>query len=109
MFGETIFLLIALFVLSRTLFKHSFSYLNVIKNHLVFVGRSEVAIKKDDIQEISLVSWDISKLTKTWGVSFLFFKPLVCLRLTNTKTIYIRSSNAKELQDDLTKWKDETN
>ncbi len=95
-----------LIVLSLTLFRHFFVRLDVTKDRLNFIGRALLIINKSEIKEIKKVNWSIDKFLKIFGFSFLFYKPLVMLTLEDGRTIYVRTKNADELEEDLNDWKD---
>ena len=87
-----------------TVFKNIYTRIDITKERLNIVGNSLVVIKKEEIQEIRVVSYSINKYLKIKGNILLFWKPLVMLKDKQGELFYMRSSNAQELAEDLLKW-----
>lgn len=89
--------------------RHLFSYwakLEVTEDLLCLTGYRRIAIEKSEIQTIELEKWSIVKSVKSYGISLFFWRSLVKLHLNNGKIYYLRSKNAKHLEEDLLKWFD---
>ena len=87
--------------------RYMFSYwakLEATPDVLCLVGHRVKAIAKKDILEIEVEPWNIIKSFKCFGISILFWKPLLKIVLKNGKVYYLRSKNAKHLEEDLKKW-----
>lgn len=97
-------ILTILFILSLiTIFRFYFAKLELTKNTIYIIGTRIISIKKEDIKKIEKVNWSLEKFFKICGFSFLFFKDLVLIE-TNEGEFYLRTSNAKHLEEDLLKW-----
>jgi len=97
------FILIYLLILNLVM-KNYKAKMDVTDQTINFIGAFLHSIKKEDIKEVQTVPWSLNKLSRTFGFTVLFYKPLVMLHATDGSIIYIRSKNAKELEEDLLKW-----
>ena len=92
------------FVLYYYLWHYS-ARLTVLKSKIVLFGNKTMAIEKNNIEKLNIVTpKDREKGVKTYGFSWRFWKPLVTLVCKNGKRCYLRTSNAQHLKEDLEKW-----
>jgi predicted Zn-dependent peptidase len=93
-------------IITITIFKYYFAKMDITEKRINLIGHILFTIEKDEIICITTVPWSFNKLLKTFGISFLFLRPLVKIETKKGKEYYIRSSNAGYLENDLKKWKD---
>lgn len=93
-------------IMTITIFKYYFAKMDITEKRINLIGHILFPIEKDEIVSITVVPWTFNKILKTFGISFLFLRPLVKIETKNGKEYYIRSSNANYLENDLKKWKD---
>lgn len=99
-----IWFMIVFLLINHYLFSRSFSRLDITDKSINFIGSRWHEVKKETILSMETVPWSIDKIQNTFGMSLLFFKPLVAIVTTNGRVIYLRSSNAQHLKEDLEKW-----
>ena len=92
-------------LIMKYLFKNSYAKIEVTDNALNLVGSNLKVISKNKISKSEISSWKINMFFKTYGFSFLFWKPLVSI-VTKDEVIYLRTSNANHLHEDITKWRE---
>lgn len=92
--------LITIFIVEK-LFNWFSSKLVVTDKSLILTGFKSKSIKIDDIKKIEVVPWSPSKFSKIYGMSLLFWKPLVKVVSNQNKLLYLRSTNAEHLKSDL--------
>lgn len=95
--------IIAFVIFSRYVFKY-WAKLEVTSNTLYIVGHRVKTIAKEEIVGIKVEPWNIVKTIKSYGISILFWKPVLKISLKNGQVIYLRSKNARYLEEDLEKW-----
>jgi len=93
--GILVFLL-----LCRYLFPY-FARLVVTQDGIYLIGHRVKSIPKAEIADIQTIHWNFSKSLKSFGISILFWRPLLKITLNNDKEIYIRSAHAEHLKEDL--------
>ena len=91
-------------LLQKIVFKSFFVRLDITQNNLNLLGGVVKSIEKNKIKDVQVVSYSISNFYKITGWYFLFYKPLVAVTISDSKTIYLRAQNAAELADDLLDW-----
>ena len=90
-------------VFSRYLFKY-WAKLEVTSDALCIVGHRVKTIAKEEIVGIRVEPWNIVKSIKSYGMSILFWKPVLKISLKNAEVVYLRNKNPKHLEEDLGKW-----
>ncbi len=93
--GILVFLL-----LCRYLFPY-FARLVVTQDGIYLIGHRVKTIPKADIKDIQTTSWNLTNSFKSFGISMLFWKSLIKITLNDGKEVYIRSSHAEHLKEDL--------
>jgi len=91
--------------IKMVLFFKSYSRLDITKESLNLVGGSWKEFNKDDILTIEIVPWSFDKIKKIQGMSPLFWKPLIQLKIKENESIYLRTNNAEHLKEDLDNWR----
>ncbi len=91
------------YVVVKKLFSWYFSKVLVTEKHLVLVGAKSRYIPLEHIAHCEIIPWSPKLWGKIHGVSILFWRPLLKIVSKNGEEIYLRSTNAKHLQEDLSK------
>jgi predicted Zn-dependent peptidase len=87
--------------------RYLFNYharLAATEDRICIVGHRMKSISLGDIETIETTNWSIKNAIRSFGISLLFWKPLVKIKLRNGKVLYIRNKNAQHLKEDLNKW-----
>jgi len=100
--SDMIITIVAFVILSRYVLKY-WAKLEVTSDALCIVGHRVKSISKKEIESIKVEPWNIVKSIKSYGMSILFWKPVLQISLKNGQLIYLRSRNAKHLAEDLKK------
>ena len=93
-------------VLFLLLCRYVFPYyarLVVTKEGICLIGHRVKTILQEDIVALKIVSWKPTTLLKSFGLSMLFWKPLLEVSLANGSKIYIRNKNVQHLKEDIEK------
>jgi len=93
--------LLVLYFVVKKLYSWFYIKLFITDDSLILSGVKNIKIATDDIKDINITKWKPSLFTKVYGLSPLFWKPLVEITLKNNTKIYVRAKNAKHLKDDL--------
>ena len=88
------------FITYRILFSWYCSQIYVSDEKIVFAGGRHKSINLKDIRALEVVPWSPKHWGEIKGVGIFFWRPMLKLVLPN-ETIYIRSSNAKHLKEDI--------
>lgn len=86
----------------RYLFPY-FGRLVVTLEGICLIGHRVKTILKEEIADIQITPWQLSNAFNSFGLSILFWKPLLKITLKDGEAIYIRNKNAKHLKEDLEK------
>lgn len=95
---------IAVFLL---IYRYLFNYyarIDVVENEIYLVGNKIKSIRKENIRDLKIETWSIGKFKNIIGYSMLFWRPLLKIQTHQNQTYYLRSGNAKHLEEDLKKW-----
>ena len=103
MIGDFILTLVVTYFVVKKLFSWYFSKLIVTENRLILQGAQSRYIDLKDIAYCETHPWSPKLWGKIHGVSLLFWRPLLKLVSNHSEELYLRSSNAKHLQEDLSK------
>jgi hypothetical protein len=68
------------------------------------VGNKIQNIHKKNIRNMEIATWSIGKFKNIFGYSMLFWKPLLKIQTDQNQLYYLRTGNAKHLEEDLQKW-----
>jgi len=99
-----IIIFIILFFFIYRLFWRYYAVMDVIEDGIIFTGNRAFYLPRSSIDSISIEPRSMAKWSQIFGNSFRFWKPLVKIFLKDGNSIYIRSSNAQHLSEDLQKW-----
>ncbi len=89
------------------IYRYLFNYyarMDVVENELYLLGNKIKVIHKEDIQNLKIESWSIGKFKNIIGYCMLFWKPLLKIQTHQNQIYYLRTGNAKYLEEDLQKW-----
>jgi zinc protease len=100
---DPLFSIIVFLVIYRFLFSY-YARMDVIENEIYLVGNKIQIIHKDCIQNLEIETWSIKKFKNILGYSMLFWKPLLKIQTYQNQLYYLRTGNAKHLEEDLQKW-----
>ena len=78
--------------------------MDVVENEIYLVGNKIQVIHKENIQSLDIEKWSIGKFKNILGYSMLFWKPLLKIQTYQNQLYYLRTGNAKHLEEDLQKW-----
>ncbi len=101
--ADPFFNIIVFLLIYRYLFNY-YAHMDVIENAIYLVGNKIKVIKKENIQNMEIEPWSIKKFIKTSGYSMLFWKPILKIQTDQNQLYYLRTTNAKHLEEDLQKW-----
>ncbi len=90
-------------LLNRYIFKY-YSKIQATQDALCIVGTQIKSIPKQEILEFKKQTWSVKKSFEIFGLSMLFWRPLLRINLKNGQVYYLRSNNAKHLKEDLEDW-----
>ncbi|RLA60751.1 MAG: hypothetical protein DRQ78_09265 [Epsilonproteobacteria bacterium] len=99
-FFDYVMSIVVFLLLCKYIFPY-FSRIEISKEHMCVIGHSIIVLDKENIESLSVVKWNIKKSIKGYGLSLLFWKPLVCVTMKDGKKYYMRSRNAQHLKEDL--------
>ena len=100
---DMLMIIFSFVIFSRYVFKY-WAKLEVTEDTLCIVGHGVKTIAKEEIVGVKAEPWTIVKSIKSYGMSILFWKPLLQISLNDGQVIYLRNKNAKHLEEDLEKW-----
>jgi predicted Zn-dependent peptidase len=90
-----------LYFVVKKFYKWFYTKLFITDNNLIISGVKSKQIKTKDIESISIEKWNPSFIGQIYGISFLFWKPLLKIVSGDKNKIYLRTNNAEHLKDDL--------
>jgi len=93
--------IVVLYFVVKKLYKWFYTKLFITDKTLVLSGVKNRYIDIKEIENIDTARWNPSIIGQIYGVSLLFWKPLLKIVLQNTDVIYLRTTNAKHLKEDL--------
>jgi predicted Zn-dependent peptidase len=100
-FIDFIIFVVILYFVVKLLYKWFYTKLFISEHHLILSGVKSKYINVLDIQKISVEKWKPSLFGKVYGLSPLFWKPLLKIVSRYSDVIYLRTNNAEHLKSDL--------
>jgi hypothetical protein len=101
--ADPFFHIIVFLIIYRFLFNY-YAHMDVINDAIYLVGNKIQSIHKDHIKDIKIEKWSIRNFIKNSGYSILFWKPVLKIQTYQDQFYYLRTNNAKYLEEDLEKW-----
>ncbi|MEH0021781.1 MAG: insulinase family protein [Desulfobacter sp.] len=90
-------------VIYRTLFRY-YARMDVTETGICLVGNRAEFIPKEAIAGLSVEKWRPGNFRKTIGYGLLFWRPVLKIKTTRGRDLFLRSANAVHLKEDLEKW-----
>ena len=82
-----------------------YARLIVLKAKMLMIGNRIAVVDKDQIEKIDVVAWRARKKgAVTYGTAWRFWKPLTEITCKDGRVCYLRSANARHLEEDLESW-----
>ena len=101
--AELLLYIVLFLFIYRYLFRY-YAHMDVTENEIYLVGNKIQVIHKQNIQNLGIEKWSIGKFKYILGYSFLFWKPLLKVQTDQNQLYYLRTDNAKYLEEDLQQW-----
>ncbi len=101
MIGEFLLSMLVAYFVIKKLFSWFSTKLYVTENSLILVGAKSRYINLKNIAYCEVAPWSPKLWGKIYGVSLLFWRPLLKIVSNQNEEIYLRSSNARHLAEDL--------
>jgi hypothetical protein len=101
--ADPLFSIVVFIFIYRYLFSY-YARMDVVENEIYLVGNKIQVIHKENIQSLDIEKWSIGKFKNIFGYSMLFWKPLLKIQTSQNQLYYLRTGNAKHLEEDLQKW-----
>jgi predicted Zn-dependent peptidase len=93
--------IIILYAIVKIFFGWYYRKLFVTDSELILVGVYSKHIKLDQIDKLEVIPYFPRKWGKIYGNSILFWKKLLKVKLKTGEELYLRSTNAKHLKEDI--------
>jgi len=93
--------LLVLYIVVKKLFPWFYTKMLITENTMTFVGAKSKYIPLKDIAYCDITPWSPRLWGKIHGVSLFFWRPLLKIVLNQGEELYIRSTNAQHLKEDL--------